>query len=159
MPAFPPVPPESAASPEPPALSDLPGPPEDLHSVATPDPVVTELLHRLPEFGPTYQALVEEFDDDPGGPVVFTELADFVADHLVAAASDQRLLGRSLAAVEAIADQGDELSELIAYAFLDSLSPEDRHLVGPWLGPSTRSLLDGLEVGDDWPPEASPVGP
>jgi hypothetical protein len=144
MPVSPPLPPDRP---------DGWGHPESIGG--PPDPVVADLLRWLPEFGPTYRELVVAFDDDPGGPAVFTELADFVSVHLITAASDQRLLARALAAVEAIAGEGDDVSELIAYAFLDSLSPDDRHRISPWLGPATRGLLDQLEVGGDWPPEPS----
>ena len=46
------------------------------------------LIGRLPEFVPTYLALAEACDDDPGEPVVFAELADFVADRLACSKPD-----------------------------------------------------------------------
>ncbi|MGO9029630.1 MAG: hypothetical protein ACLQOZ_13475 [Acidimicrobiales bacterium] len=115
------------------------------------DPLVADLLGRLPEFGPTYLDLVGLFDDDPGAPVIFTELADFVAERLASLDSERAVLDRALAAVEAVAGRGDEEADLIAYAFLDSLSPDDRRLVVPWLGPATRSLLDALDTAGDAP--------
>ena len=110
-------------------------------------PAVTTLLSGVPEFGPAYLALVEAFDDDPGGPAVFTELADFVADRLVAIEAERPVLERALAAVESVAAAGGEADELVGYAFLDSLSPEDRRLIAPWLGPATRLLLEALDAG------------
>jgi hypothetical protein len=110
-------------------------------------PAVTVLLSRVPEFGPAYLALVEAFDDDPGGPAVFTELADFVSERLVAIEAERPVLERALAAVESVATAGGEADDLVGYAFLDSLSPEDRRLIAPWLGPATRSLMDELDAG------------
>jgi hypothetical protein len=110
-------------------------------------PAVTVLLSGVPEFGPSYLALVEIFDDDPGGPAVFTELADFVSDRLVAIEAERPVLERALAAVESVATAGGDADELVGYAFLDSMSPEDRRLIAPWLGPATRSLLDELDAG------------
>ena len=111
------------------------------------DPAVTALLDGVPEFGPTYLALVEEFDDDPGGPAIFTELADFVSERLIAVETERPVLERALAAVESVARAGGDAWELIGYAFLDSLSPEDRRLITPWLGATTRSILDDLDAG------------
>ena len=131
----------SPSSPSPPAresppLVDFPG-----------HPAVAALLDLVPEFGPSYVALVEMFDDDPGGPTVFTELADFVASRLATVETERPLLERTLAAIEAVASDGGEAAELVGYAFLDSLSPEDRRRITPWLGPCTRSLLDELDAG------------
>ena len=83
--------------------------------------------------------------------MIFTELADFVAERLASLDSERAVLDRALAAVEAVAGRGDEEADLIAYAFLDSLSPDDRRLVVPWLGPATRSLLDALDTAGDAP--------
>jgi hypothetical protein len=111
------------------------------------DPSVTVLLEGVPEFGPAFLALVEAFDDDPGGPAVFTELADFVAERLVAIEAERPVLERALAAVESVAKRGGDAQELVGYAFLESLSPEDLRLITPWLGTATRSLLDDLDAG------------
>jgi len=35
----------------------------------------------------------------------------------------------------------------VAWAFLDSLSPDDRRRIAGWLGPRTRELLDDVEPG------------
>lgn len=119
--------------------------PEPLTDHPLVDPLAVELLRQVPEFAPVYLDLVKGLDDDPGGPLLFTELADFVADRLDLLDSGQILLDRALAAVEMVASRGDEEAELIAYAFLDSLSPEDRRLILPWLGTATRALLDDLD--------------
>jgi hypothetical protein len=105
------------------------------------------LLRDVPEFGPSYLALVEAFDDDPGGPATFTELADFVSERLLTIEAERPVLERALAAVEVVARTGGEAGDLVGYAFLDSLSPEDRRLITPWLGQATRSLLDELDAG------------
>lgn len=111
------------------------------------DPAVGVLLDAVPEFGPTFLSLVEAFDDDPGAPAVFTELADFVAERLVAIEAERPVLERALAAVESVAKTGSDAEELVGYAFLESLSPEDLRLITPWLGTATRSLLDDLDAG------------
>lgn len=108
---------------------------------------VTMLLDQVPEFGPAYLALVETFDDDPEGPTVFAELADFVSARLIAVETERPVLERTLAAIEEIVSNGGDVCELVGYAFLDSLSPEDRRLIVPWLGSNTRSLLDALDIG------------
>jgi hypothetical protein len=109
---------------------------------------VALLLHQLPEFEAAYIDLVATFDDAPGGASVFTELADFVSARLTAVESDRPVLERALGAVEMVADGQDaESAELVGYAFLDSLSPDDRRRIRPWLGPRTRSLLDELDSG------------
>ena len=106
------------------------------------------LLHQLPEFETAYLDLVAAFDDAPGGAAVFTELADFVSSRLTAIEADRPVLERALGAIEMVADgQDGESVELIGYAFLDSLSPDDRRRIQPWLGPRTAALLDELDGG------------
>jgi hypothetical protein len=90
---------------------------------------------------------------------VFTELADFVSSRLTAIEADRPVLERALGAIEMVADgpdgqdgqdgQDGHPAELIGYAFLDSLSPDDRRRIQPWLGPRTRALLDELDGGTD----------
>ena len=112
------------------------------------DPAVAVVLHQVPEFETAYLDLVTAFDDAPGGPAVFTELADFVACRLTALEADGPVLERTLRAIELVADgQDPESAELVGYAFLDSLSPIDRDRILPWLGPRTRSLLEELDGG------------
>jgi hypothetical protein len=112
------------------------------------DPAVTVVLAQVPEFETAYLDLVSAFDDAPGGPAVFTELADFVASRLAWMETDRPVLERTLRAIETVADEQDgESAELVGYAFLDSLSPVDRERIRPWLGPRTRSLLDELDGG------------
>ncbi|HEY2566062.1 MAG TPA: hypothetical protein VGI44_20300 [Acidimicrobiales bacterium] len=145
------------AGPEPesrPTGGDHPDLPKDFPD----DPAVAVVLHQLPEFETAYLDLVAAFDDAPGGPAVFTELADFVASRLTAIEDDRPVLERAMGALEMVADgQDGESAELVGYAFLDSLSSVDRDRIRPWLGPRTRSLLDELEgsprpgglLGDD----------
>jgi hypothetical protein len=112
------------------------------------DPAVAVVLHEVPEFETAYLDLVTAFDDAPGGPAVFTELADFVSSRLAWMEADRPVLERTLRAIEVVADSQDsESTELVGYAFLDSLSPIDRDRIRPWLGPRTRLLLDELDSG------------
>jgi hypothetical protein len=112
------------------------------------DPAVAVVLHEVPEFETGYLDLVSDFDDAPGGPAVFTALADFVASRLAWLEAGQAVLERVLGAIEMVADSQDsESTELVGYAFLDSLSPIDRDRIRPWLGSCTRSLLDELDAG------------
>jgi hypothetical protein len=107
---------------------------------------VAVLLDQVPEFSPAYLSLVQVFDEHPGEPIVFTELADFVAERLAALETERPVLERALAAVETVAATSEDATELVGYAFLDSLSPEDRRRIVPWLGPHARSLLDELDA-------------
>jgi hypothetical protein len=110
------------------------------------DQAVAVVLDQIPEFETAYLDLVATVDDAPGGPAVFTELADFVASRLAWMEADRPVLERTLQAIELVADgQDPESVELVGYAFLDSLSPIDRDRIRPWLGPRTRSLLDELD--------------
>jgi hypothetical protein len=129
--------------------TDLPGSPVDVPGGITDfpdDQAVAVVLDQVPEFEAAYLDLVATFDDAPGGPAVFTELADFVASRLAWMEADRPVLERTLQAIELVADGQDPDSvELVGYAFLDSLSPIDRDRIRPWLGPRTRSLLDELD--------------
>lgn len=117
------------------------------HGPVPADPSVAALLRSVPELVPRYLSLVVSLDDEPGAPVVFTDLADFVAERLAAVDREQPVLERALAAVESVAADGDGAAELVGYAFLDSFSPEDRRRVVPWLGPHARALADELDAG------------
>jgi hypothetical protein len=111
------------------------------------EPVVDIVLESVPEFRPDFLALVEAFDDDPGGAVVLTELAGFVAERLEAIEVHVPSLHRALAAVDAVARRDEPGSELVAYAFLDSLSPDELRSLAPWFGDATRALVERLELG------------
>jgi hypothetical protein len=115
------------------------------------DPAIDRILEAAPEFVDRYLALVEAADGDPGAAAAFTELADFVADLVAGIERHRPALTRCLAGVESVAATSAEAQELVAWAFLDSLTPEDRRVLAPWLGPRTRSLLEEIDPG---PPTA-----
>jgi hypothetical protein len=92
---------------------------------------------------------VVAYDDDPGEPVVLTELADFVTGHLMAAETEISTIRRITSVIESglISLGDDDLGrELVGWAFLDSMAPEVRARLAPWLGPRSVSLLDSLEL-------------
>jgi hypothetical protein len=112
-------------------------------------PLVLALLDQVPEFRSTYRTLVVAYDDDPGEPVVLTELADFVTDHLMAAETEISTIRRITSVIESglISLGDDDLGrQLVGWAFLDSMAPEVRARLTPWLGPRCVSLLDSLEL-------------
>jgi len=115
------------------------------------DPAVVTVLRAVPEFADRYLDLVEDADGDPGSPAAFAELAEFVA--ALAAELDQRrpVLERCLRAVEEVAAISPDATELVGWAFLDTLSPEEVAGLRPWLGHRTRALLDGLDGPDQAP--------
>jgi hypothetical protein len=132
---------------------------------ADPSHLVRSLCRQLPEFVPTYLALVDGCGDDPGEPLVLMELAEFVSHRMAAAETARSALERALSAVEAhlesISDDGIGC-ELIAFAFFDSFSPDERERLSPRLGPHSRLLLDGLDlpVAQWWAPSSGRlVGP
>jgi hypothetical protein len=109
------------------------------------EPEVRLLLQQVPEFAHRYLALVEAADGDPGAAAAFGELGDMVAEMAAQLARFEPLLSRVLAAVEEVASSGDA-EELVGGAFLDGLSPDDLRLLGPWLGPATRAVVDDLDL-------------
>jgi len=107
--------------------------------------LLAQVLEATPGFRRRYLGLVEAMDGDPGSAATLTELADYVAEM---ADEIDRLapeLAGCLAAVEVTALRSDEGAELVAWAFLDSLSPEDRRRLRAWLGPRTTILLAEVE--------------
>ncbi|MGA2522365.1 MAG: hypothetical protein ABSG81_16275 [Acidimicrobiales bacterium] len=112
------------------------------------------LLGAVPGFAPHYLDLVEAADGDPGVPATLTALADYVAG--LAAEVERRRPGLEacLGVVETVAAGSEDGSELVAWAFLDSLAPEERGRLVPWFGPRTRALLRELEPGSGGSPDA-----
>jgi len=109
------------------------------------DPQVGVVLEAAPGFVDRYLELAESVDGDPGVAATLTELADYVAG---LAAEIQRftpVLARALQGVESVATSSDDSAELVAWAFLDSLSPDDRRSLVGWLGPRTHALLAEID--------------
>lgn len=108
---------------------------------------IRALLLALPEFEANYLDLVELYDEDLTPQVVFSELAEMVGG-LLEEDDDEELLERCFDAVETVAaTPGVDCTEVIAYAFLDNLTPAARDLAGSWLGPRTAAILTELEDG------------
>lgn len=110
------------------------------------EPEVRLLLHRVPELGERYVALVEAADGDPGTAATLGELGEVVSEWAGQLAHLEPVLRRTLAALEEMAARSEEAQELVAGAFLDSLSPDEVRLLRPWFGPATRAALDDLEL-------------
>ena len=105
------------------------------------DAEVAVLLQSAPEFVDRYLDLAEAADGDPGAAATLTELADYVAGLVVEIEHLTPVLARCLQGVESVAVSSDDAAELVAWAFLDSLSPDDRRRLGDRFGPRTRALL------------------
>ena len=110
------------------------------------EPEVRLLLHRVPELVDRYLALAEAADGDPGAAATLGELGEVVSAMAGQLARIEPALQRALAALEEVATLSDEAEELVAGAFLDSLSPDDLRFLRPWFGPATRAALDDLEL-------------
>ena len=121
-------------------MTDAPGPL---------DPDVVSLLEAAPGFVGRYLDLAQSADGDPGVAATLTELADYVAGLVAEMEHFRPVLARCLAGVESVAVTSDDGAELVAWAFLDSFSPDDRRRVGGWLGPRTRALLAEVDPGPD----------
>src|ERR1700732_5076209 len=99
------------------------------------DTAIRVLLAALPEFQATYLDLVELYDEDLTAQVVFSELADFVST-LLEDDDDQDLLETCFQAVATVATTaGVDVTEVIAWSFLDGLRPAARDLAESWMGP------------------------
>jgi hypothetical protein len=106
------------------------------------DDEVALVLAEVPEFLGRYLELVESADGDPGAVASFVELADYVAALAEKIEGFRPSLARSLAAVEKVAETSPDAEELIVWAFLDNLSPDDVRRLDHWIGPHMRSLMD-----------------
>ena len=115
------------------------------------DTEVAVVLEAAPGFVDRYLDLTEAADGDPGIAATFTELADYVADLVAEVERDTATLTRCLEGVESVAVSSEDAAELVAWAFLDSLSPEDRRRLGAWLGPRTRALLKEVDPDPNTP--------
>lgn len=105
------------------------------------------LLSRLPELRASYVELVQVADGDPGAPVLFGELAEEVADLARDFHRVVPTLFRYLAAIEHVARTCNDAEELVGWAFLDTLSPDEIRILEPILGAWTRAILRGMEQG------------
>lgn len=103
------------------------------------------VLATAPGFVDRYLDLVEAADGDPGMAATFTELADYVAGLADEIGRLGPVLAQCLLGVESVAASSDEAAEVVAWAFLDSLSPDDRRRLVDWLGPRTRALLHDVD--------------
>ena len=115
-------------------------------------PEVATVLQATPEFADRYLDLAEAAGGDPGVAATFTELADYVAGLLDTIDRCTPVLTRCLDGVESVAVSSDEAAEIVAWAFLDSLAPDDRRRLMGWLGPRTLALMH--EVDPDPGPDA-----
>ena len=84
-------------------------------------------------------------DGDPGAAAAFVELADYVSGLAEAVEQFRPALVRCLSAIETVAETSEDAEELIVWCLFDNLSPDDVRRLEPWLGPHTRSLLDGAD--------------
>ena len=109
------------------------------------DAEIAVVLEAAPGFVDRYLDLAEAADGDPGVAATFTELADYVGGLVTEIERCTPVLARCLAGVESVATSSDDAAELVAWAFLDSLSPDDRRRLVGWLGPRTRALLDEVD--------------
>lgn len=110
------------------------------------EPEVSLLLRRVPEFTDRYLLLVEEADGDPGAAAALGELADFAAQLARQLESLRPVLDRLMAMVEEISAKAEGGDDLVAGAFLDSLSPDDLRRLRPWFGRATWAILDELDL-------------
>jgi hypothetical protein len=111
------------------------------------DDQVAVVLEAAPGFAARYMELAEGADGDPGMAATLSELADYVAGLAAEIERFRPVLARCLAGVESVAAGSDDGAELVAWAFLDSLPPDDRQTLAAWLGPSTRALMDEVDPG------------
>jgi hypothetical protein len=126
----------------------------DVSSISMIDGDVVVLLEAVPEFADRYLELVAAADGDPGAAVALSELADYVGGLVAEVERYRPVLDRCLEAVESVAARSDDSAELVAWAFLDSLAPEERRRMTGWFGPRTRALLEEVDPKPDPRPPA-----
>ncbi len=106
----------------------------------------------------SYLDLVDIYDDDIGADVVFGALADLVTDIVLGREHDHTVLTRCLDLVESLAELDDpDADEIVAFSFLDLLSPGTLAAISSSLGEHTLGVLDRLESGELGDPERLPA--
>lgn len=135
------------------------------HYLSPMHPDVVTILDAVPEYAERYLDLVEVVDGDPGPAAAFAELAEWAAELVLGLERYRPTLVQVLACVEDLARHSEDAEELVGWAFLDGLSPDDLRRLEPWFGTATRAILDGLDIEADEPrrrpsvPEESESGP
>jgi hypothetical protein len=109
------------------------------------DTEVGLVLDGAPGFTGRYLELVDAADGDPGAAAAFAELAEYVSGLAEGVEQFRPALVGCLGAIETVAETSEDAEELIVWCFFDNLSPDDIRRLEPWLGPRTRSLLDGAD--------------
>ena len=112
---------------------------------------VSVLLEALPEAAPLVAELVEDCGEEISAGCIFGELAGITSTLLDGAPDeeDEERLERIFAAVETVATTpGVDAVELVAFSFLDGLSPGALVRAQPYLGPRTEELLERLTADE-----------
>ena len=117
------------------------------HYIGAMEPGIEQVLQAVPEFAARYLGLVEAADDDPGSAIAFEELATFVAELAQEVERCRPILERAMAAVETMAAE-PSAGEVVGWSFLDTLSPDERRQLAPWMGPRTAAVLELIELPD-----------
>jgi hypothetical protein len=117
----------------------------DEDEVIIPEAEVATVIATVPEFADRYLQLVEQWDGDPGAEAVFGDLADIVTELARGSGGLHPVLARVLTAVELVALTSPDAEELVAWSFLDAISPDALQRLEPWLGAHTRALLRQLD--------------
>jgi len=114
-----------------------------------PEPEVSLVLRRVPRLAERYVELARVAGGEPGGAVVFEELAELAGDLARAGDGAAARLAELMAAVEEVATVSPDAEELVGGAFLENLSPDDLIQLDQLMGRQTRAVLDGLELPPD----------
>jgi hypothetical protein len=119
---------------------------------------VRVIIDAVPALARSYVFLVEAADGDPGSPTFFAELAEYVADLLGAPERFHHEISACLSAVEIVAQGSEDAMELVGWAFLGQLSPDERTALRLWFGPETSRILDTVDEVDEMSQEGEADG-
>ena len=109
------------------------------------DRAVQILRETVPEFENHYLDLLDLFDEDLTPQVVFNELAEFVSELLHDGESEDALESCATALELVAVEPGADGTGLVAFCFLDQLSPFVLEAVRSYLGPVTETILELVE--------------
>lgn len=108
--------------------------------------LVSTLLTALPELEEECAELADAYGEDLGPVQVLNELASLVTPLLEEAGGHGPFLTRCFDAVElALSDDDPEIDAIVAFGFLDGLSPLAQSQARTWLGPRTAGVLLQLD--------------